>query len=277
MIAKVTGYIDVPDNMPDPDRYILANKSKISDITSEPAEPGKSFGKKHGDREYHPSYGTVSISRTSGGEPSLFGSSILHDQKISIRLSTASIERSLHYDTVMPEKLIAEIEMSQSQFADMITSMNIGGGTPCTIRWLRGTGSVEPCPFVDKRRQFEKELSENIDGAGETAQKLIQDAQEMLSRSKPMTKAEKESLLSALSKLSTEIGSNRKFIYASFNEQMDATVKEAKGEVEAFMQGRILRAAGIDIENRGRSPVDMATFEQPAGIETDSMKEGSDA
>ena len=36
-----------------------------------------------------------------------------------------------------------------------------------------------------------------------------------------------------------ELNGNREFIYKQFNEQMDKTTLEAKGEIEAFMQNKV--------------------------------------
>lgn len=33
-----------------------------------------------------------------------------------------------------------------------------------------------------------------------------------------------------------QIGFNKEFVYGQFNEQMDKTIMEAKGEIEAFCQ-----------------------------------------
>lgn len=265
--VKITGYVDIPDAAHDPERkaaVYLANNAKELIIESMSLEGDNDSKNKDDGRERHPSYGMIRVSRGTNGQRALFGSSILHNNVITIMLYEASVERDLHFDTIMDEGLIAEIELSQSQFADMITSMNMGGGTPCTIRWVRGKGRAGECPFVDKRQQFETELSESIEKANEKANKLVKDVQDLLSKSKPLTKAEKDSLMNAVNKLSVEINSNRGFIYKAFNEQMDATVKEAKGEVEAFMQDKILRAAGIKLEESG---LHLVNLDKNTGLE----------
>jgi hypothetical protein len=45
--------------------------------------------------------------------------------------------------------------------------------------------------------------------------------------------------------LRQEVRSNLPFIQSMFNEQMDKTVKEAKGEIEAFTQNKI-HALGLE-------------------------------
>lgn len=261
----ITGYVDVPDDMPDPYAYASAHKNELEVMDINPANEPEP---KNDNRERHPSYGVIEISRgVNGGGRSLFGSSILHSNTISIRIREASLERSLCYDSIYGEGTLIEIELSQSQFADMITSMNMGGGTPCTFRWIRNKGNVADCPFKNKRKQFENELSENVDKANLIVEQLAQKISMLFESKKALTKADKQAINSLLNQLINTTGSDRKFIYASFNEQMDATVKEAKGEIEAFMQNKILRTAGIELENRGESLVE---------IETDDKNKGDD-
>ena len=48
-----------------------------------------------------------------------------------------------------------------------------------------------------------------------------------------------------------QIGTNTEFVYSQFNEQMDKTVMEAKGEIEAFCQNKINSIAqSALVENR---------------------------
>ncbi len=51
--------------------------------------------------------------------------------------------------------------------------------------------------------------------------------------------------------LKSDIGSNIEFIADQFNEQMDKTVMEAKGEIESFCQNKINSiASGSLVEHR---------------------------
>lgn len=89
---------------------------------------------KFGVRTTHPSYGTLLFSRRTGAKEALFGSSIQHRDTICMTLHHASIERGLNRDWIHGDKVIAEVEMSYSQFAEAITSMNIGTGVPVTVQ-----------------------------------------------------------------------------------------------------------------------------------------------
>ncbi len=62
---------------------------------------------------------------------------------------------------------------------------------------------------------------------------------DLFAQKKTLTKADKESVISRLKKLGMNLGCNLDFIADKFNEQMDKTVMEAKGEIESFCQNKI--------------------------------------
>lgn len=192
-----------------------------------------------GTKTSHPSYGTLAFSRRTGGATPLFGSSIEHRDTIAMTLYHADITRGLHQDNIYGGRAIAEVEMSYSQFAEAITSMNMGSGVPVTIRWTEKDGKIPPCDFVSKREQFTDEFKEKRKKATEDVQQLIKDVTELFSQKKALTKADKDAILNKLHHLNMDIGCNMDFIADQFNEQMDKTVMEAKGEIEAFMQNKV--------------------------------------
>lgn len=219
-----------------------------------------------GTKTSHPSYGTLAFSRRSGRATPLFGSSIKHRDTIAMTLYHADITRGLHEDNIYGNKPIAEVEMSYSQFAEAITSMNMGSGVPITIRWTEKDGKIHPCDFVNKREQFADEFKEKRKRATNESQQIIKDVAEMFEQKKNLTKADRQEILSKLSKLSMDIGCNMDFIVDQFNEQMDKTVMEAKGEIEAFCQNKINTIANAAlVEHRD----EFLKLENPVDIESE--------
>lgn len=200
-----------------------------------------------GTKTSHPSYGTLAFSRRTGGATPLFGSSIEHRDTIAMTLYHADITRGLHNDSIYGNKKIAEVEMSYSQFAEAITSMNMGSGVPVTIRWTEKDGRIPTCDFVSKREQFADEFKEHVNKAMDDSQNLIKEVWDLFNQKKTLTKADEETILSKLSKLSMDIGCNMDFIADQFNEQMDKTVMEAKGEIEAFCQNKVNSIASASL------------------------------
>lgn len=186
----------------------------------------------------HPSYGTLAFSRRNGSSTPLFGSSIEHRDTIAMTLYHADVTRGLHYDSIYGNKKIVEVEMSYSQFAEAITSMNMASGVPVTIRWTEKDGRIPECDFVNKREQFADEFKEKRQNATMMSQQIIKDVTELFNQ-KTLTKADKQEIISKLSNLNMEIGCNMDFIADQFNEQIDKTIMEAKEEIESFCQNKI--------------------------------------
>lgn len=210
----------------------------------------------------HPSFGTIEFDRVNGNSTSLFGSSIKHRDTIIMKVSHADITRGLNSDHFFADKPIVEIEMSQSQFAEAITSMNHSNGVPVTIRYTEKDGFINGCNFVNKKEQFVNEFKEEKDKIMKNSRQLIQEVCELFNK-KSLTKSDKENILSKLSMLNKDIGSNMDFVVRQFHEQMDKTVNESKGEIEAFFQNKVNSIANNTlVEHREEllkldSPVDI--------------------
>jgi hypothetical protein len=181
-----------------------------------------------GDRYEHPSYGVIEIGRwQSSGDMPLFGSSILHHNGIRIAIKTATLNRSLQRDWIHGDKTIVEFNMSPTQFADAITSMN-SGSTPITLEYVIGDkeGHRKDPPYKSKVLQFNEEFESDIKDLGKRFDETIELAKQ--------TNAQKR-LVKEIEMLKMHFVSNIPFVNKSFTEQVEHTVKEAKGEVEAFV------------------------------------------
>lgn len=201
------------------------------------------------EKEQHPSYGILQISRATSSKPvNVFGSSIKHTNTIRMQLSKAYVQRDLSNDFYMTDDHLVEIEMSESQFAEMICSMNMGSGTPVTIKWLRGEGMIEDCPYSDKRKLFESEFEDSIKKQNELVNQLMLQIEELLKKPK-VGKNDLKEAMSLLQRLYGCMNEGKSFIYKQFNEQMDKTTLEAKGEVEAFIQNKMNQLTAIAVAN----------------------------
>ena len=187
----------------------------------------------------HPSYALLSFSRVSGGSRNLFGSSITHDNTITMRVLPAKVDRHLNTDWYHKSgKSYLEVEMSYSQFAEVITSMNMGDGFPVTLRYLDGKKIPDPS-FTNKRLQFEDEFRDRMEEIENKLSKITEESKDILTNKKTINKGDREQILNQINSLKQEVSSNIPFVLTCFNEQMDKTVKEAKGEVEAFTQHKM--------------------------------------
>lgn len=189
-------------------------------------------------KETHESYGMLSFSRVSGGDSTLFGSSIQHRETIQLTIGEADIERSLNNDWYYRKNDKIVVEMSHSQFSEAITSMNMGSGVPVTIKRMDGKRMKEP-PFINKRIQFEQEFEQKMRDLEKSLRTNTAEAEELLLHKKTISKADREKILGDLRRIQQEIAANIPFITSQYNEQLDKTTREAKGEIEAFTLNKV--------------------------------------
>lgn len=212
----------------------------------------------------HPAFGMIGFSRVSGGENVLFGSSIKHNDRIVMTLKHGEQDRCLHEDGYYGRGLIAEVEMSYSQFTECITAMNVGDGVPCTIRYTEKYGHIPAIAENNsKRERFRNEFSDTILKAMDQVQDQINEIQKSLDDKKSLGVKDRKEMISKLQQVKNNIGVNLDFCVGQFDEQMDKTTLEAKGEIEAFCQNKInsITQAAL-VENREK----FVTLENPVEL-----------
>ena len=188
--------------------------------------------------ENHESYGLIGVSRKHGGATNLFGSSIRHHNTIAITIKRAEKHRDLHRNWYFGRKELIQIEMSQTQFAEMITSLNVGDGVPCTIKYIE-TNRMENPPEVQQRQVFEDEFKKDMQNVESQIRTATIKAEGLLTKKGNINMSERHEIVSLLRLISQNIELNMPFVQTQFNEAIDKTVLEAKGEVEAFIMNKV--------------------------------------
>ena len=197
------------------------------------------------DEQKHESYGMVGLSRCSIGPPgmNLFGSSIRHSSAMILTVRRASKQRSLNQEWYHGREEIVEIYLSPAQFAEFITTPNVGQGVPCTITHV-GRERMEPCPEYNQRQLFHDEFKESSNEALDEAKAIQVEIDGLLAQER-IGKKEREHLRRRLAIFVDNLRANLPFVHSQFNEAMDKTVTEAKAEVEEFVNAKI-HSLGIE-------------------------------
>jgi hypothetical protein len=190
-------------------------------------------------KETHPSYGMLAFHRVSGGDPNLFGSSVKHNQKILLALKEGHVRRDLNTNWYGGDRTLFEVEMSYTQFADLISAMNVGDGVPVTIRYTKELGQVKGMPITNPRKQFLDEFSQKNADAEDDTIALLEKLQAIFSEKRALRASEKEDILRTLDKIKASLTSHNDFMIRQFDETMEKITTEAKGEVEAFVQTKM--------------------------------------
>ena len=196
-------------------------------------------------KEKHPSYGMVGFYRVSGNPGRLFGSSLKnHESYIALRIGTGERIHSngwdRYYGSLRGEHV--EVMLSSAQFAELLTSMNVGNGVPCTIAYLGGK-KVERAPEdaeieVDKIRNGFKKDMEKI--ASKFRPKITE--VETLLEKKSLSKADKEQIMRSICSVVDELTGKAPHIITMFEEASEKVVQHSKAEIDAFVTSNVMDA-----------------------------------
>ena len=239
-IAKKIGYL--VNNNEKPELYIYGINPEIE----------KTY-KDHDEIYKHLSYGVVSLSRSSTTGKKLFGSSIDHQNFISLSVNHAEMVQdiNLHNTHYFPRKRIIEVFLTSSQFAELITTMNYGGGTPCTISFKESVGtinytepdSLKPHDELNKMQEFaEKEKDDTIE-------KISTKLKTILSKNS-IGKKDKQNIYSMFDILSKFVDDKFEFMQSQFQSKMEKHITEAKTEIDSTLINMSLNnQKRIELEN----------------------------
>lgn len=202
----------------------------------------------------HPSYGILHISRTSGGTSAirLFGSPLAtHYGTIRLTISKGKWIHGLNHDRYSGmNKEFIEIEMSAAQFADAITSLNMGSGTPCTIRYVAGERVASPPDHATEAEHIRDNFESTLDKYKANAHTYRKKIEELTGK---LSAKAREEIRIALDVIEDQLSSNVPFVVKQFQEATTRITTSAKAEVEAFVTG-VVRAAGLQSIAEGRLP-----------------------
>jgi len=232
----------------------LVNGNEKSESYIYGVNPEVEITHKSGDEIYkHLSYGVVSLSRTSTTGKKLFGSSIVHQNFISLSINHAEMiqDINLHNTHYFPKKRIIEVFLTSSQFAELITTMNYGEGTPCTISFKEPIGiinytepdSLKPNDELNKMQDSaEKEKDDTIE-------KISTKLKTILSKNS-IGKKDKQNIYSMFDILSKFVDDKFEFMQSQFQSKMEKHITEAKTEIDSTLINMSLNnQKRIELEN----------------------------
>lgn len=236
----------------------------------------------------HPSYGILALSRSNiGGKgTALFGSSIRHNDTIRLSISAGTFDRSgnqtRYYPKRSPAKNYVEVEMSFSQFAEVVTSFHVGEGVPVTVLSVNGQ-RMPACPYEDKQKLMRQEFKNLADSIASDFDYYTKQISALLHSKKTLSNADKDFILKTLKDVSAKINDHMPYINEMFAEQMEKTVVEAKGEFESFLQSKMNNLAIEAIAEQQKQVVKQEfggllpyaeTVEDPEGIKEEEQSIG---
>ncbi len=187
-------------------------------------------------RETHPSYGMAVLCRSTGGIGPLFGSPIPdHRSCISLYIRRGAVSHDLYenrYSAAGMESIV-EVRFSAAQFAELITSMNLGDGVPCTLGSVNGKSIPSPRHIVPEHKKITDGFSSKISGLVERVKAKYKETQLRFEDRKPLSVKERDAILGELGKIVQELEANAPFVVEQFGESTQRIVTSAKAEIAA--------------------------------------------
>lgn len=188
-------------------------------------------------RKRHPAYGVAGFSRVGGRFKRLFGSHLPnHESVIALRIGRAeeiTSDGSTHVWSSAKDAIV-EVYFSAAQFAELLTTMNIGNGVPCTIRHVMRE-AAGPIPESDSTeiQRVRDAFQARADQLSADVSTLEEQVAELLEKKGALTKAEKDQIRHNLSTLKGSIRSGLPYVIEQFEEATEKVVQHAKAELDA--------------------------------------------
>lgn len=208
----------------------------------------------------HPAYGRVTLTHPSGGNTEMFGSDIIHNERIALRIDLAYEETAYGIPNYRSQPQsrggrVVELEMTAYQWAGLVASHS-GKGVPCTLRYItpHGTGSL---PLIDGQNtsteQANREIEESLRAMMKLHKEGIEALQALVSKGKA-TKRELQDALGKLENIHEKLPEVTAFALETFTEHSETVMARANAEIEASLNSLITRTG---IKALGMKPLEL--------------------
>lgn len=201
----------------------------------------------------HDCFGQISVTKVacSGGH-SMFGSALNHANYISITLNRASLERRRGRDQVLAEEPIVRFAVSEAQWAQLVSSIGCGTGTPVTLERAPSRGTpILSVPDLDSdpiQNTFESEMNTLCEKYLADGKQLQAELMSLSEGTTTPTKKKLRELAQQMAALMEGMPNAMASLQNQFSETMEQTTEAAKVEVESFVANLAMQT-GLQILN----------------------------
>jgi hypothetical protein len=202
----------------------------------------------------HESFGVLHASRSQQSRSvPLFGSAIRHGHTVTLAISRGRLVRhhALSYESYFAGERLIEVEMSSLQWGEFVSGMNLGAGTPVTIRYFGGKRCEDP-PYFSERARIREELREKVEGVVGQFDEDIKEVAGIFEKGS-VGKGDRERILRMMRSMQQRLKNSVPYIHEQFDEALAESVVAAKAEVDAHLSHRA-QGLGLDAlrEQTGR-------------------------
>ncbi|MGL5281343.1 MAG: hypothetical protein ACRC8W_06205 [Plesiomonas shigelloides] len=212
----------------------------------------------------HPAYGRITLTHPSGGNTEMFGSDIIHNERIALRIDLAYEETAYGIPNYRSQPQsrggrVLELELTAYQWAGLVASHS-GNGVPCTLRYItpHGQGNL---PLIDGQNTSTEQANREIEASLKIMMKRHAEGLEALSALIAKGKANKGELQAAMEKFQTihaKLPEVTAYALHTFTEHSETVMARANAEIEASINSLIqrtgMKALGmkpLELEDKG--------------------------
>jgi len=199
------------------------------------------------DWKSHESFGMVQFNRVSSSPPKIFfGSSVRSGHYIELTIHSAKKVQDGSHISYFADRQIINVRLSPNQFSELLTTMNVGNGVPCTLQRIQGE-TIEDCTDEDDIRELHKQdFRKQIYTATKDVEEAITEVEKVVDISKASFGiGKRKELLKSLKHVLMILKSNLPYYHSQFDEAVDKTLAEAKAELDSFT-GNLITKLGLD-------------------------------
>ncbi len=204
-------------------------------------EPKSTFG--DGFRKSHPAFGMIHFIRSNGAQGPFFGSEIDHHfTTFKMQVTCGTHEWALHESRFFGGGTpIVEVEMTAAQFVQLLTTMNVGSGVPCTITRgpledIRAGGRSDEVPGIidnhNTHAQMKSDLKESVSEVVARMNKLMKSLETALADS-GLSQKKKDALKRDAEMVSQQLRDNLPFVLTQYEEALEHKKTAHLAEVDA--------------------------------------------
>jgi hypothetical protein len=184
--------------------------------------------------ENHESYGLISFSRVQGSTH-LFGSPVVPLNYIKLSISEGRRHHGLGWSNYFDGKVETVVHMSETQFAEFITTPNRGCGVPCTFRYRRD-GKLRKCdgPPVQEteasvtQRHFKEDMQATM-----AAVETMQDEIDAILQGGKVPKKHQDAVRKVVWEITRTFNDSAPFTMEQFEKNVEKTIATARVEISA--------------------------------------------
>lgn len=199
-----------------------------------------------GTKTEHPSYGMIGISRVSSTGSRLFDVDYPQGNYITLTIKSAVLYEDGGQRRIFADKEMIRIEMSEVQYARMISSPNMGDGVPCTLsRYVNTSGSYiqveDPPAEVSRSEAYKAEVAADAAVASKRVKDAMAKLDAVLGSGVALRKRDLHEVREALRMAAQDIDCNLPYLIERAQETIHKSAENAKMEVNAHIDFALLR------------------------------------